>query len=333
MEKENYSTDDKLIELTKSYAGELITNDVYCKLKAISKGVRTSGYGSVEDYSGIYYWDIDTDENKYSLELDKAINENILPERLSLKKNQYIIARIDNEIVGLFIHLTDGKLRPVTSKTIRNSWSDKIRPKNPEQICLVDALYSDSTIIYAGGVMGTGKSFLLNNFALQQLERGEINKIVYIPNNAYVQDSMEIGMLPGTSFEKITPLIGSLVDLIGIDEVIRLLQVEQLEIVPLAYLRGRNFDNSIVIVNEAQNLNANHVKLLIGRIGNNSRIFWDGSLQQIDSELFKNTNGLRSLLKLSNSPYADMFSTVRLNKVERSKTAQIADYLDRIGGF
>jgi predicted ribonuclease YlaK len=68
-------------------------------------------------------------------------------------------------------------------------------------------------------------------------------------------------------------------------------------------------------------------------VGNNSRIFWDGSLQQIDSELFKNRNGLRSLLKLADSPYADMFSVVRLNKIERSKTAQIADYLDEIGGF
>lgn len=140
-------------------------------------------------------------------------------------------------------------------------------------------------------------------------------------------------MLPGTSFEKTTPLIGPLIDLIGIDEVTRLLSNEQLEVIPLAYLRGRSFNNAIIIVNEAQNLNANHVKLLIGRVGNNSRIFWDGSLQQIDSELFKNRNGLRSLLKLADSPYADMFSVVRLNKIERSKTAQIADYLDEIGGF
>lgn len=125
-----------------------------------------------------------------------------------------------------------------------------------------------------------------------------------------------------------TPMIGPLIDLIGIDAVTRMLEEETLEIVPLAFMRGRNFDDSIVIVNEAQNLNANHIKLLIGRIGHNSRIFMDGSLTQIDSELFKNTNGLKQLLKLSNTPYSNYFGTVKMNKVERSKTAQIADYLD-----
>lgn len=140
-------------------------------------------------------------------------------------------------------------------------------------------------------------------------------------------------MLPGTSFEKTTPLIGPLIDLIGIDETTRLIQNEQLEVIPLGYLRGRSFDNAIVIVNEAQNLDNNHVKLLIGRIGNNSRIFFDGSLQQIDSDLFKNKNGLRGLLKIAESPYADLFSCVKLKKIERSRTAQIADYFDEIGGY
>ena len=90
---------------------------------------------------------------------------------------------------------------------------------------------------------------------------------------------MELGFLPGSSFEKLTPLIGPLVDLIGIDEVVRLMQAESLEIIPIAYMRGRNFDDTIILVNEAQNLDADHVKLLIGRVGEKSRLFFDGSLQ------------------------------------------------------
>lgn len=119
-------------------------------------------------------------------------------------------------------------------------------------------------------------------------------------------------------------------DLIGIDEVVRLMQAESLEIIPIAYMRGRNFDDTIILVNEAQNLDADHVKLLIGRVGENSRLFFDGSLQQIDSDVFKNRNGLRSLLLLPDSPYKESFATVRLKKIERSKTAQIADYLDTL---
>lgn len=99
----------------------------------------------------------------------------------------------------------------------------------------------------------------------------------------------------------------------------------------MAYLRGRNFENCIVIANEAQNLDSDHVKLLLGRIGENSRIFFDGSLQQVDSPLFKNKNGLRHLLKISSSPYADLFATVKLKKIERSRTARVADYLDEVG--
>jgi len=62
--------DDKLIELTKSYAGELITNDVYLKVKAIANNIRTSGYGDDTPYSGVIYWDVSFDINMYSKELE-----------------------------------------------------------------------------------------------------------------------------------------------------------------------------------------------------------------------------------------------------------------------
>lgn len=100
----------------------------------------------------------------------------------------------------------------------------------------------------------------------------------------------------------------------------------------MAFLRGRNFEDSIVIVNEAQNLDSDHIKLLLGRIGDNSRIFFDGSMHQIDSDLFKNKNGLKTLLNVSESPYKDLFATVELKDIERSRTARMADYLDSIDG-
>ena len=252
-----------------------------------------------------------------------------------MKENQYLIVKDgrDNEVLNIFVW-RGGELHDVRYHEIRNKWINKIkpRPNNPEQVCLFDALNTpEITIVYAGGCFGVGKSFILNNYALQDLEQGKIKKIVYIPNNAYVSNAMEIGMLPGDQFQKTAPLIGPLIDLIGIDEVTRLIQNEQLEIVPLGYIRGRNFEDSIVIVNEAQNLSAEHIRLLIGRIGNGSRIFFDGSLQQIDTPLFKNRNGLRSLLKIADSEYSDLFATVKLNKIERSRTARVADYLEEVG--
>ena len=108
-------------------------------------------------------------------------------------------------------------------------------------------------------------------------------------------------------------------------------EFETLEIVPMSYIRGRSFTNSIIIVNEAQNLTADHMKLLLARVGEGSRIFIDGDISQTDSQIFKNKNGIQLLLKLSESPiYSKIFSTVKLLKTERSLAASAADYLEEI---
>lgn len=163
------------------------------------------------------------------------------------------------------------------------------------------------------------------------MEKERIKKIVYIPNNSYVENSMELGFLPGSDFEKLTPSIGPLIDLIGIDAVQDMISREQLEIVPTGFIRGRSFEDSIVIVNEAQNLTEDHIKLLIARCGEGTRILFDGDYKQADSFIFRNRNGLKLLLNLRKSPfYAKMFSTVKLVITERSSTAQAAEYLDQL---
>jgi PhoH-like ATPase len=106
---------------------------------------------------------------------------------------------------------------------------------------------------------------------------------------------------------------------------------EKLEIVPMAYIRGRNFTNSIVIVSEAENLTEEHIKLLVGRCGEGTRIFFDGDIHQADSAIFKDRNGLQLLLELHKSPeLSRIFSTVQLVTIERSIVAAAADYLDKI---
>lgn len=334
LEESNMKVDDKLLELTRKLSGVLITNDVYLKVKAKIKGIETKGYGGIEEYTGVYYWNVDVDENLYNKEVELVLTTRRPLDFMDLKENQYLIIKSTNgDNLGIY-RLEDGILQDVYVKEIKNIWIDRVVPRNDEQICLIDALSNPKlTVIYAGGGFGQGKSYLMNNMALQELKKGTIRKIVYVPNNAYVQNSMELGALPGTSFDKTLPLIGPIVDLVGIDEVNRLIQEEQLEIVPISFMRGRNFDDTIVLVNEAQNLDEEQVKLLIGRVGEGSRIFFDGSLQQVDSSIFKNKSGLKLLLAISNHPkYSKKFATVKLKKVERSETAQIADYLDNVDG-
>lgn len=340
-EERSGTVDEQLLAITKEINGTLITNDVYLKVQATIGGIDNKGYTKKDDYTGVAYYYIKTDENRYNKELDEMF-QTLQPPDIELANNQYLVVKdlnvplenkkdIDYETMGIFRYV-DGELQIVGEEHIRNQYVDYIKPKNVEQVCLFDCLLNpENTIIYAGGLPGAGKSFLLNNYALQELEKGRISKIVYVPNNAYTENSLEVGTLPGELLPKICGQIGPLIDLIGIDRIQDMLAKEQLEIVPLASIRGRSFQNSIIIINEAQNLSESHIKLLVSRVGEGSRIFFDGDIKQADSQIFRNKNGLRLLLNLRRSPiYSKIFATVKLKTTERSLTAQAAQYLDEV---
>ena len=338
IEDSGEKADQQLLHFTKDKKGILITNDVALKVQASVKGIANEGYSWDEDYTGIRYLDISNlNEEEYNTTLANLIEKGYYEEKnYNFSINEYLIvpplyndASLGKESIFKF----DGvKFLPVRGREIENSWCGSIFPRNSEQICLVDALLDDNIkILYAGGKYGTGKTFITHNYAIRELEKERIKKIVYIPNNAYTQDSMDLGALPGSEFDKTLPLIGSLVDLVGIDQINRWISEEKLEIVPLAYIRGRNFDNSIVIVSEAENLTEEHIKLLVARCGKNTKIFYDGDIHQADSFIFKDRNGLKLLLNLHNAPgLNDMFATVQLKKIERSRVAAVADYLDKL---
>lgn len=352
LEKENMPVDDKLIKVAKVLDSTLVTNDVYLKVRARAAGVDVIGYGVKDDYEGTTTIFLEADENEYSAVLDYILENKSFPSdfyKKPLFENQYFIIKDSNSpyqtkngetdytVLAILVY-KNKELRMLSEKwdkkTIVNKWINKITPKNPEQQCLFHALHNrDISIIYAGGQFGTGKSFVLNNFAIQELESEKIKKIVYVPNNAFTENTMELGALPGELLEKTVGQIGPLIDLVGIDQVQDWIKTEQLEIVPMGFIRGRSFQDTIIIVNEAQNLTEDHIKLLIARCGNGSRIFFDGDFKQADSAIFRNKNGLKLLLQLRKSPiYSKIFATVKMNTIERSLTAQASAYLDSLNG-
>ena len=330
--------DDQLLELVPTLNGILITNDISLKVRAAAENIETQGFSWKSDYTGIKYFDsIPNITMEEYIQIIGNLETNGIYEEEGYKfsPNEYLIVPSYYEpydYKNAIVFKYDGsKFHLVRGKEITNSWYSRIYPRNPEQICLVDALYSNSSIVYAGGIYGSGKTLLTHNYAISQLEKEKIKKIVYVPNNSYTQNTMEVGILPGNLEDKIYPSIGSLIDLVGIDQVDRWRQEEKLEIVPMAYMRGRNFEESIVIVNEAENLTEEHIKLLVARCGEGTRIFFDGDIHQADSAIFKDRNGLQLLLKLHESDrFARIFSAVSLNKIERSEVAAAADYLDSL---
>ena len=319
------SVDNLLYKYCADEDWTLVTNDINLQIKCIASGVNFEPYLiDNEIYTGILRLYLPVD-NEIVCKLYSGDFSDI-----KLFENQYVLIYEDNEVKDILVY-RNNTLNKISRNSIKISYDKDIYARNPEQYCLIDALYSDSTIIYAGGQYGSGKTFVLTSYAIQQLEKGKINKIVYVPNNSQTENSMELGYLPGSMLEKISPYLVTLIDIIGQQQVLQLYESGQLEILPISVARGRNIEDAIIMVNEAQNLTEDHVKLLVARCGENTRIFFDGDIKQADANVFRQKSGLKLLTKLRFSDeYSNLFAAVRLEQIERSKTAQAAGYLDEL---
>lgn len=228
--------------------------------------------------------------------------------------------------------IINGTPTVVKYRKIKNEWIGEVKPRNVEQKCLLELLHSDTPVVAVHSKFGCGKSYLMLNFILQELEKERYKKLIVVPNNSAVSQSREVGTLPGDILEKEMVYLGPLIDLLGPEKIRDMMAREQIEVVPIAFARGRNWDESIVFVSESQNLTSYHMKLLLGRIGENSRIFFDGDVRQEDNRVFTENSGLVLLHKISNTESSHMFGSVELRSIERSPVARLADVLDKITG-
>ena len=332
-QKMKLCVDDEIIYFAKKYGYGIITNDLNILIVAYKMGIQCRGYNNEgSHYAGVQTFYATFDNLKYSEVVNTIVTTKQPP--VPMKENEFLVIKdSDTDEVYCSYRYQNGELNLLGAKRpIANSYTKKILPRNPEQECLFNLLQDTSVkIVMAKGKYGSGKTMCLTNYALEQLEKGKIDKIVWVPNNAFNDNSRELGTLPGSLFEKELPFIGSLIDIVGEIEAERFLSTGLLEIVPISIMRGRNFKNCIILVNEAQNLTEEHIKLLVGRCAEGSRIFFDGDIKQVDSYVFKNKNGLKLLLNLADSEkFSKIFGVVTLDTIERSLVAQASDYLDNI---
>ena len=185
----------------------------------------------------------------------------------------------------------------------------------------------DDTIKVLSGRFGSGKSMLMISNALKLIEEGKFERLVFIRNPITVHNITEIGFIPGTIEEKMKPGAMVLADHLGGETGLDMqIMAGNISIEFIGNIRGRDYKNCILYCTESENLTKEHIQLLIGRIGENSELWLDGDVKQVDSPLFRNNNGLLcSVQKLSGHK---KFGYVQLNKTERSETAAMADLLD-----
>lgn len=158
-----------------------------------------------------------------------------------------------------------------------------IRPRTLGQKFYVDAIRRNS-ITFGIGPAGTGKTYLAVALAAFSLRNHDVQRIILV--RPAVEAGEKLGFLPGDMQEKVNPylrpLFDGLLDMFGPEEFIRLQQKGQIEVAPLAYMRGRTLEKSFVILDEAQNTTVEQIKMFLTRLGFRSKMVVNGDVTQID---------------------------------------------------
>ena len=197
-------------------------------------------------------------------------------EHLDLQKVNYIISikkqglsyRDENVSKDIICFTSRGK--PLKPKTIgQKKYVDSIRKKD---------------VVFGIGPAGTGKTYIAVAMAVSAFKNKEVQKIILA--RPAVEAGERLGFLPGDLQEKVDPylrpLYDALYDVLGRENALRLKEKEVIEVVPLAYMRGRTLDNSFIILDEAQNTTREQMKMFLTRMGFGSKVVVTGDVTQID---------------------------------------------------
>lgn len=174
----------------------------------------------------------------------------------------------------------------------------EIIPRSLNQESFLLALEnSKNSIVIATGPAGTGKTMIATMWAMKALQERKFDKIVITRPNVAVDDK-DIGFLPGDIMKKMTPWMLPILDYFKEyytpSDIEYMIKEEVIEIVPIAYIRGRTFKNAVVIVDEAQGTTPNSMLSILTRIGEGSKILVTGDIKQSDRG---GANGLRDVME------------------------------------
>lgn len=186
--------------------------------------------------------------------------------------------------------------KEVTIKTKRGL----IKPRTPNQAHYIAHILSHD-ITFGIGPAGTGKTYLAVAAAVDALERQEVRRILL--TRPAVEAGEKLGFLPGDLSQKVDPylrpLYDALFEMLGFEQVEKLIERNVIEVAPLAYMRGRTLNDAFIILDESQNTTVEQMKMFLTRIGFNSRAVITGDITQID--LPRNAkSGLRHAIEVLN---------------------------------
>lgn len=218
------------------------------------------------------------------------------------------------------VNISDARLTRIRKREVT------LIPRNTKQEEYLRYLEDDANkIIIAAGSAGTGKTMFAVTKAIQELQNGKVDRIV-ITRPAVSVEGENHGYLPGDINQKMEPWLMPILDVFyeyySKRDVASMVEEGIIETAPMMYMRGRNLNNSFVILDEAQNTTKQQIKMIMTRIGEGSRIVITGDEGQSDQGM----QGLSDVLWLIRQKNLDGIKLVQFKKqhVERSETAKLA---------
>lgn len=314
-------TDESIIEIAKKYNAKIITNDLNVRVQATCDNIKS------EPYKVRLINENDKDYKGYSFLPQKITSKSI--SRFKSKPNHYFIEESSGK--HKVYKSKNGELVPIINSNYKNV--SGINALNVYQKMAMDAILDKRiSLVCLHGSAGTGKTLIALACALSLIERGDFESVSI--GRTIVSVGKDIGTLPGDAEEKVRPYLTPIFDNLEVisraknehnhtDFIKELEEKKIITIQPTALMRGRTLRNNLFIIDEAQNLTIHEAKTLITRAGENSKIILLGDTNQIDlPDLDKNSNGLDFVTNAFIGQ--ECFSNITLEKVERSKLAELA---------
>jgi len=209
--------------------------------------------------------------------------QEIIHEMLQTISRKGHLTRKDVTNLVTVIKVENGHASNDVSQVIHYGRKGAITPRTPGQEAYVKAVRKHD-IVFSVGPAGTGKTFIAVAFAVAALENHEVERIILC--RPAVEAGENLGFLPGDLKEKVDPYLAPLYDALGEmmprERLRPLLEKHVIEIIPLAYMRGRTLNRAFIILDEAQNATSMQMKMFLTRLGVNSRTIVTGDITQID---------------------------------------------------
>ncbi|MCH5372526.1 MAG: PhoH family protein [Planctomycetes bacterium] len=205
-----------------------------------------------------------------------------------------------------------------------------IRPRTAGQARYVDSIRNND-LVFAIGPAGSGKTYLAVAMAVEALKQRRIRKIVLV--RPAVEAGESLGFLPGDLQAKINPYLRPLLDalreMIDYDQIKRYMEMDVIEVLPLAYMRGRTLNDSFIILDEAQNTTVSQMKMFLTRMGEGSKIVASGDVTQTDLPSHASSGLKDALRRLRHIRGVDVVKLTKADIVRHRLVQDIVHAYDR----